>query len=147
MFSSPRYTISLLFLWLVMGLRWSGSPGLGRAGSTGPARPTILDLIGPVRPINFLLQGPQPGRARQVYIQWAAARPGPSYFYRASRGQARPFIVLEDGSWPGPAQHVKRFKFSEAGLRPGPARQLFQRMGRDPAHHWFKFVGPARSSR
>ena len=70
-------------------------------------------LVG--RPITFSCSGPRPGPAHQIFIGWATARPGSSFFF-----QDRPL--------PGPARQIL-----EAGPRPGPARQFFQRMGCGPA--------------
>ena len=76
-----------------------------------------------------------------------SSRPNCYQFTRACHG---PALVGAVG---------RPIKFSEAGPRPGPARQLFQRMGcgparpiefriasarPGPAHQFFKFVDPAR---
>ena len=81
---------------------------------------------------------------------WAGpglGRPGPaspvrpSISYIMGRGLARPIKFQLGGPRPGPARRIFR---GWAAARPGPSN--FQRMGRGPAHHFFKVSarpGPA----
>ena len=66
---------------------------------------------------------------------WAGpARPGPLIFYMMGRGPTRPVKFSEDGLRPGPAHHfLKRF----GPARPGPSHG-------SEAHETRAIYGPAR---